>query len=188
MNEFDRHLRQRGLRPQYQYYKTECLPNNHIEEHVVFPFVMPGGRYVGHQRYFWRKPKLRNNDEQGRYVSTFLPEYNLTAFYGWPQCRGVGPLFVTEGIWDSIRVSNCGFDCIALLCNSPNIQLRKYIRLLANGAVIVALIDKDENKAGEQLASSFDFSFEPAHGYVDFNDMPQEVCELRMLEIMGELL
>lgn len=187
MNQFDNHVRQRGLRPWHRCYLTGLLPNNPSEEHVVFPLVMPGGRYVGHQRYFWRKPKLRSNDEQGRYVTTFLPAYKLTAFYGWENCRGVGPLFVTEGIWDSIRVGNCGFDCIALLCNSPNRQLRQYIRMLANGRLVVALIDKDENKAGERLANSFDGGFKPTYGYEDFNAMPHGICGARMLEILREL-
>jgi hypothetical protein len=105
-----------------------------------------------------------------------LKECKLTGFYGWQNCRGYGPLFVTEGIWDSIRVNNCYVDCVALLCNSPSRQLKQYIRALACGRPVVALIDRDANKAGEKLGRAFGLAYEPVDGYEDYNDMPPEVC------------
>ncbi len=143
MTKFEQHLQDRGLSDRYRYWSTGSLPESPAEEHVVFPFVAPGGKFVGHQRYFWRHPKLRNNDEQGRYISSFLPAYKLTAFYGWGNCYGHGPLFIAEGIWDSIRVSNCYVDCIAILCHTPSKQLKSYLRMLAGNRPIVALIDRD---------------------------------------------
>jgi hypothetical protein len=59
--------------------------------------------------------------------------------------------------------------------------------MLANGRLVVALIDKDENKAGERLANSFDGGFKPTYGYEDFNAMPHGICGARMLEILREL-
>jgi hypothetical protein len=153
----------------------------------VFPLIAPGGRFLGHQRYFWRRPKLRSNDEQGRYISTFLPECKLTACYGWQNCFGYGPLFVTEGIWDAIRVSNCHVDCVALLCNSPSPQLKQYIRMIACGRPVIALIDRDENKEGERLGRACDGMYEPAEGYCDFNAMSHDVCFDRMTTILNEL-
>lgn len=187
MTDFDLHLQERGLTPTHKCWSTGALPDSPNEEHVVFPFIAPGGRYVGHQRYFWRRPKLRSNDEQGRYISTFLPEYKLTAFYGWQRCYGHGPLFVTEGIWDCIRVSNCYVDCIALLCNSPSTQLKQYIKMLACGRPVVALIDRDENKAGEKLGRAFDWWFEPANGYDDYNAMPHEVCFEHITHVLNRI-
>jgi len=183
MNEFDNHLLERGLVNQ-KHWSTGPMPDSPMEEHVVFPLMAPGGRFIGHQRYFWRRPKLRSNDEQGRYISTFLAECKLTGFYGWDNCRGVGPLFVTEGIWDSIRVGNCGVDCIALLCNSPSKQLKQYLRMIACSRPIVALIDRDENKAGEKLGRAFDLSFEPLSSFCDYNDMPPQTCAMHMADIL----
>ncbi len=168
-------------------WSTGPLPDSPMEECVIFPFVAPGGRFIGHQRYFWRRPKLRSNDEQGRYISTFLPECKLTAFYGWPNCFGHGPLFITEGIWDSIRVNNCHVDCIALLCNSPSKQLKQYIRMMLGGRPLVALIDRDQNKAGEKLGRAFDYAYEPTEGYEDFGAMSHDVCFARMTEILTDL-
>ena len=174
--DFAQHLKERGLRSLHHYWWSGPLPDAPNEEHIVFPLVAPGGKYVGHQRYFWRRPKLRSNDKQGRYISTFLPAYKLTAFYGWENCFGHGPLFVTEGVWDSLRVGNCYVDCLALLCNSPSKQLKQYVRLLSGRRPIIALIDRDENKAGERLGRAFDLAVEPAAGYGDYNAMPHDVC------------
>lgn len=188
MSEFTDHLKERGLRRQFhRFWWTGDLPENPTNEQVVFPLVAPGGRYLGHQRYFWRRPKLRSNDEHGRYITTFLAESTLTAFYGWENCYGYGPLFVTEGIWDSLRVGNCYFDCIALLCNSPSKQLYQYLRLITPGRPIVALIDRDDNKAGERLGRKFDYAFSPAKGYDDYNAMPHDVCFTHMTKILEKL-
>ena len=184
---FIEHLIVRGLKRWHRCWLTGALPDTPTEEHVVFPLIAPGGRYIGHQRYFWRRPKLRSNDEQGRYITTYLAECKLTGFYGWDNCYNTGPLFVTEGIWDSIRVGNCYVDCLALLCNSPSKQLKQYLRMLACGRPIVALIDRDENKAGEKLGRAFDFAYEPAEGYDDYNAMSHEVCFTHITKILEEL-
>lgn len=186
-SKFELHLRKRGLSRLHSFWSTGALPDTPMEEHVVFPLLTVDGKYIGHQRYFWRRPKLRSNDEQGRYITTFLPEYKLTGFYGWQNCFGYGPLFVTEGIWDAIRVSNCYVDCIALLCNSPSKQLKDLIRKIAMGRPIVSLLDNDENKAGEKLARVFDGYFLPQKGYGDFNAMPHDVCFPYMSLILEEV-
>jgi len=187
MKDFELHLQNRGLCPRYRYWSTGPLPESPKEECVIFPLIAPGGRFIGHQRYFWRCPKLRSNDEQGRYITTFLPEYKLTAFYGWQHCYGYGPLFVTEGIWDTIRVTNCYVDCIALLCNSPSKQLKQHVRMIAGGRPIISLIDRDKNKAGEKLGRAFDWWFEPEVGYEDFNAMPHDVCFDKITEILNKV-
>ena len=171
----------------HKHWCTGPLPETPNEEHVVFPLVAPGGRFVGHQRYFWRRPKLRSNDEQGRYITTYLAECKLTSFYGWDNCCGHGPLFVTEGIWDSIRVVNCYVDCIALLCNSPSKALKHYLRLLVRDRPIVALIDRDDNNAGEKLGRAFDHYYFPANGHEDFNAMPHDVCFAHITQILRQL-
>jgi len=187
MSEFEQHLRERGLNAMHRCWSTGPLPKKPRDEHVIFPLIAPGGRYIGHQRYFWRRDKLRSNDEQGKYITTYLDECKLTGFYGWENCYGHSPLFVTEGIWDSIRVGNCYFDCVALLCNSPSRQLKQHIRMLANGRSVIALIDRDENKAGERLGRAFDYAFEPDKWYEDFSAMPHDVCFARMTKILNTL-
>jgi hypothetical protein len=188
MVSFYQHLYHRGLRDYHRYWSTGELPTNPNEEHVVFPLIAPGGKYVGHQRYYWRRPKLRSNDEQGRYISTFLPEYKLTAFFGyeytsWP----TSCLFVTEGVWDCIRVANCGVNCLALLTATPSKCLRQYLRMLVGDCPLVALIDRDENKAGESLGKFCDYQFEPPGIYEDFNDIPPVECFKYIIEIENRL-
>ncbi len=181
---FAQHLQERGLSHIYKHWSTGPLPNNPKEEHVVFPLVIPTGKNVGHQRYFWRCPKLRNNGESGRYITTILPEYKYTAFYGWDNCCGFGPLFITEGIWDAIRVSNCWVDCVAILCNSPSKQLRQYLRMIANGRPLVGLLDSDGNSKFESFC---DYVFYPVGDHKDFNDMPHDVCFEHITNILSKV-
>ena len=187
MSELSKHLSERGLKKWHHCWCSGELPESPMEEHVVFPLFAAGGRFIGHQRYFWRRPKLGSNSEQGRSITTFLPEYKLSGLYGLDNCYGYGPLFVTEGIWDSIRVVNCYVDCLAILSNCPNKQLKGYLRMQSRLRPVVSLMDRDENMAGERLSHAFDYSFFPAYGYEDFNAMPHDVCFRHMTNILKEI-
>jgi hypothetical protein len=151
-----------------------------MEEHVVFPLFSPIGVFIGHQRYFWRKGKNRGNI--GRYLTTILDPYKQVACYGWDNCRGFGPLFVTEGIFDAIRVSNCWVDCVACLCNNPSKQLKWLLKQIAGNRRLIALTDRDN--AGEKLGGWCDESYLPAHGYDDYNAMSHDVCFRHISQIL----
>jgi len=58
--------------------------------------------------------------------------------------------------------------------------------LIAGNRPIVALIDRDENKAGERLGRAFDLAFEPAEGYGDYNAMPHDVCFEHMTHVLDK--
>lgn len=177
ISEFEWHLRERGLSQYHRCWHTGPLPENPKEEHVVFPLVMPGGKYIGHQRYFWRRT------EQGRYITTILPAYKNLAFYGYDNCFGFSPLFVTEGVWDSIRIGNCYVDSVAILTNKPSKQLRQYLYFLANGRPVYAMLDKDD--AGDKMRV-FDRWFKPPYHYKDWNEVPHDDCFQYITKILEE--
>lgn len=78
-------------------------------------------------------------------------------------------VFITEGIFDAVKVHNAGHPCIAVLANRP-MQLRPWLHAL--GKRIIAIIDSDA--AGRGLKSIADEDISVPEGYKDLGDMPQQ--------------
>jgi Toprim-like len=171
---FGYHLRSRGLMPWHRCWVDPAT------EVVTFPLwsieaiASQNRRLIGYQRYDWRGEKLRDNG--GKYFTYANEHFKDRAAYGIENCYGYGPLFLVEGIWDSLSVVNCYFDCIACLGCSPSKNLKAHLRQLAGNRPLVGLLDHDENRAGNRLASSCDLWYYPPEGYKDVNSMPYNIC------------
>jgi len=172
MNNFTEHLKMRGLKPNHRVWI------DHLQEVVTFPLwsfpLLGKSRLIGYQRYNWQEVKIRNNC--GKYYTWLTDDSKDRGCYGLDNCYGHGPLFVVEGIWDSLRVVNCYFDCLALLTCSPCKNMRAHLRQLAGKRPIVALCDNDENKSGLRLKSAADYFFVVPDPYKDVNEIPHDVC------------
>lgn len=167
---FLEHLRTRGLTTFHRCWF------DYQQEVVTFPIwsFEPTRQLVGYQRYNWREVKIRDNG--GKYFTWLADNYKDRAAYGLDNCFGYGPLFVVEGVWDSLRVGNCHFDCLALLTCSPCKNLKAHLRQLAGDRPIVALCDNDANGSGLRLKSAGDYHFVVPSPYKDTNEMPHDVC------------
>ena len=160
------HLKERGLRPWHKVYID--LDN----ELVTFPLYC-GDKWIGYQKYSHKETSKRNNG--GRYFTWVSEAYKQCFVYGTQNCYGFGPLFVCEGVWDAIRLSNCWVDAIAVLCNDPHKQCRWWVRQYANGRPIVVICDRDE--AGGRLASVGDYSITVPSPFKDANEMSDDECQ-----------
>jgi hypothetical protein len=143
MTDFQQHLRERGL-------------NEHIaawvsqeEEIVRFPVWTIDGKLIGYQRYNWAAGKLRSNAIHGRYITKVNPAYKEVAFWG-AEFKDLSPdiIFYTEGVWDAIRIINCGYTCYAIFTCSPSRQLKEHMSLLNRNRRQIMVGDNDDNKAG----------------------------------------
>ena len=167
-SDFGLHLCKRGLKPWHRFWVSVA------EQVVTFPlWSFEKHRLIGYQRYNWRETKIRDND--GKYFTWVNDDYKDRAAYGHENCFGHGPLFIAEGVWDSLSVVNCHFDCLALLTCSPSRNLKAHLRQLAGKRPIVALCDNDANKAGDRMKSAADCFFYPPTGK-DVNELPYDVC------------
>jgi hypothetical protein len=115
------------------------------------------GQLVGWQRYSPNKESMCSNDLDGRYytyrssshISIFgLETYNLNT-----KC-----IFITEGIFDSARLTKRGATAFALLTNSPNSSMLNFLACLPQR--IVAICDNDKGgdflrKRLQNIASDF---------------------------------
>lgn len=182
-SEFGIHLKKRGLKPWHRVWVDSQ------QEVVTFPLwsieSFGQAKLVGYQRYNWRETKIRDNG--GKYFTWVADAYKDRIAYGREHCYGHGPLFVVEGVWDSLSVVNCYFDCVALLTCSPSKNLKAHLRQLAGERPIVGLIDHDNNKAGDRMKSACDKWFYPPHGYKDCNEIPFDICFKWLTEVQREV-
>lgn len=175
--EWSNHLQIRGLRPWHKGWMD--IPN----EIVTFPlWDIVSHKLIGYQRYNWRETKIRDNG--GKYFTWVSADYKDRAVYGLDNLFGHGPLFLTEGIWDSLRAGNCYIDCLALLTCSPSKNLKAHLRQLAGERPIIALCDNDENKAGDRLKAAADMSFYPPGRVKDVNELDHDTCFSWITEIL----
>lgn len=166
-NDFHYHLMNRGWRNWL---------NSWVDfdsEVVVFPLLtVDRSKLIGYQRYRWNEPKIRGNQEHGnqRYFTYVSEAYKGMAIYGWDNCFGHGPLIVTEGIFDALKVTNCWWDCVALLTNQPTKQFKDWFRMVTRGRCVCAVLDQGEpTDRWLQLA---DYVWYPPSQYKDLGDMP----------------
>lgn len=115
--------------------------------------------------------KTRKNDEYGRYhIYTAKEGYgHATAVWGMESFNfRKDVLFLTEGIFDAVRLHNLGLPAIALLSNNP-----KHMRHLLSfvGRKLVAVCDGDVS--GDKLVKFGNESYRCPEG-LDLGDMEEK--------------
>jgi len=161
------HLMDRGWRP---WLNSWVDWSNEV---VTFP-IYSSTKWVGYQRYRWNAEKIRGN-EQGkhqRYFTHVQSEYRGMAVYGWDNCFGHGPLFVVEGIFDALKVTNCWWDCIALTTNKPTKQFKQWFKMVTRGRTTISLMDRGE--PSERWTQLTDIAISVPCDFNDVGDMTLE--------------
>lgn len=142
-----KHLLERGVTKD-----TPCLIVEETEL-VYFFLYSVGGHMLGFQRYYWKGDKLKSNDLRGRYHTWISPQYRPLAFWGMEFVQGrKEPLYITEGIFDALRIIQTGRLAAAMLTCSPSKEFVKHFRYLTMGRDVIAIKDNDgENKCSNGL-------------------------------------
>jgi len=117
------------------------------------------GRLVGYQTYNPLGSKNPRNDPHGGKYFTYTHMENREKKVRTPGVWGLESfnpvsdrvLFLTEGVFDAVRLHNLGLSAVAVLANSPKL-LKPWLRILP--VVTVAVCDGDA--AGKQLAGVAD--------------------------------
>jgi len=145
-----------GRHIQFERYGSITIDDNDVDPSATFILYNLSGQIVGYQTYRPLQDKERRNHETlGRYYSYVKIEgddqtkgkraigvWGLETFDYKPDV-----LFVTEGIFDAIRVHNLGYPAVALLSNNPK---RLYSWLNSLNRRIIAICDSGD--AGKKLA------------------------------------
>ena len=98
------------------------------------------GQLVGWQRYAPNRKSMCSNNPDGRYYTyrsnSHISIFGLETYNSNTKC-----IFVTEGIFDSARLTKRGATAFALLTNSPNSSMLNFLACLSQR--IVAVCDND---------------------------------------------
>ena len=123
------------------------------------------GKMVGYQQYRPDAPKKMNGPE-GRYW-TYLAK-SQTAVWGLDTLSpSAGRLFLTEGIFDAVKLHRQGEAAIALLGNGGSPSLRQWLGVLPQK--VIAVLDRDD--AGSLLKKSADEYITVPAPHKDLGDM-----------------
>jgi DNA primase len=119
-----------------------------VERTATFFLYNLSGGLVGFQQYRPDANKEKKNQPKtGRYF-TYRKEGTLGVFGLESLHLTPGLVFVTEGMFDAMRLTERGFSALATLSNNPTADLRNFLTMLP--AHVVAVCDND--KAGLKLA------------------------------------
>lgn len=120
------------------------------EKNCVATFLIfnLSGQIVGFQQYRPLADKSWHNDpREGRYFtfrkSPTVAVFGVESLHLTPEV-----VFVTEGVFDAVRLTERGASAIAILSNDPSTDVRNFLSSL--GRKVVAVCDNDI--AGRKLA------------------------------------
>lgn len=162
--DIQQHLISRGLTDFSGVYfdQTNCV--------VHFLLYNLSGQLVGHQKYSPLAEKTRNNI--GRYITYVVkegPKTGKIAVYGLQSLKLSDQyLFITEGIFDAVKIHNAGFPCVAVLQNNPK-MFKSWFPLLPQKLIVIA----DDDGPGRKLIKFGDVGYTVPAPYHDLGDMPQ---------------
>ena len=139
---------------------VQHLKNRHVdlalhrpyldEEEFTASFLLwnLSGQLCGFQQYRPLADKLlKNSPREGRYF-TYRNKTTVSVFGVESLHLTPGLVFVTEGIFDAVRLTQRGCSAVAVLSNNPTSDVRNW--LLSLGRKVVAVCDNDA--AGRKLA------------------------------------
>jgi len=167
-NDIHQHLRERGVDPGRTPVYVD--PESGV---ATFPIYDGQGRMVGYQQYNPAGAKRPGNDEDtGRYYTYISDEFKRIGVWGLHTVNLLSDtiLFITEGIFDAVKIHNAGYPAIAALGNAASRELKAQVKLWA--IYTIGIMDRDE--AGSKLAALVDRAVVVPEPYHDLGDMPQE--------------
>lgn len=125
-----------------------------VERIATFYLTNGVGTITGYQQYRPDRDKARRNDpKDGRYYTYRLK--STIAFFGIESYHFRNDiLFVTEGIFDAVRLTELKQPAFALLSNDPSWDIRNYLGCLPRKVIAIC----DDDKAGRKLAKCGDTS------------------------------
>lgn len=160
------HLKDRGV----DFEKTKVIVD--IDSDVaVFLLYNMSGQLVGYQQYNPSKPKSRGNDPREQKYFTYVSKMaqHTIAVWGLETVSDENFLFVTEGIFDAIKLHNEGLPAIAALGNDPKI-IMPWLKAMNKLVIVVA----DNDVTGNKLKKLGKIAITAPEPYKDLGEMPQE--------------
>lgn len=140
------------LRERHVDLELHCPIIDESEGIATFLLFNLSGQIVGFQQYRPSASKeVKNNPRDGRYFtfrkSPTVAVFGVESLHLTPEI-----VFVTEGIFDAVRLTKRRVSALAVLSNDPTSDVRNFLACLSRKTVAVC----DNDTAGKKLASSCD--------------------------------
>lgn len=121
---------------------------------VTFFLWNLSGQLVGYQQYRPSANKeKKNSPKEGRYFT--MRKSPTVAVFGVESLNlRSDVVFVTEGCFDAMRLTELGYPAVAVLSNDPSKDVYNWLHSLGRKVVVV----HDNDKAGLKLAKFGDFA------------------------------
>jgi len=178
--DIEKHLKDRGI----DLRKTHLIIDNY-NNYAVFLLYNLSGKLIGYQNYNpngkksinYSKSKLKDMSTEEMFslmkYFTYVSEMDKThqiAVWGLETLEITSKyLFITEGIFDIIKIHNQGFAGIAVLGNDP-IKLKGWLSLLPQKKIVIY----DNDKAGKELRKLGNWSYTVPKPYKDLGEMSDD--------------
>jgi len=179
--EFD-HLKSRGVDPKRTHFVHDTESNN-----TYFFLYNLSGESIGYQKYNPDNEKAGGLGWMGRYFTKVRKEatgHSKIAVYGLETYQiDKDYFFITEGIFDVIKVHNVGEPGIANLGCSVSKQAKNWYNSLPQIKIVI----QDRDDAGTELGTIGDYVYTVPEPYKDLGEMPQEEVNEFINNILKEI-
>ena len=121
------------------------------EENCIATYLLYNlsGQIVGYQQYNPLGDKKINNKPNAKYYTYVSKNKSSVVLYGLESLHLTdGVIYVTEGNYDAMRLTNKGQSALATLTNSPSKDVINQLTLLNRPIVVVC----DNDESGRKLA------------------------------------
>lgn len=137
---------------------------------ATFPVWNLSGQLVGYQQYRPDKTKEPNNNPlEGRYFTRIKDQ--RVGVWGLESWKLSNTLFVTEGIFDACRLTNCGYSAVCVFGNSVPSSTMRWFETIRRSRPVVAVCDSDT--AGRRL-NRLSNTYCAVEGYKDLGEASEE--------------
>ena len=134
---------------------------------------------IGFQQYNYLKPKNHFKGELGRNTVKYYTYVSkeggrkdaFISVWGLQNVKEEDKeIWVTEGIFDAVKLVNAGLPAIAALTSTPSPQLKQWFSIM--GKKVIVILDGDD--AGSKLKSIANVAYKTPKPYKDLGEMKQE--------------
>jgi len=133
------------------------------------------GQLIGYQKYNPLGEKAHHNiPKLSKYFTCISEDHRYAQAWGLETLSYRDDLlFITEGVFDAVRLHNLDLPAVAAFTSTPPDSLRHYLSML--GRRLIGILDADE--AGTRMASFCDDHYVVPAPHKDLGDMPEKAVK-----------
>ena len=150
---------------------------------ATFPLYDVNGRLTGYQQYNPTTTEKKTNDPRSSRYFTYQPPVKNT---GWPVCWGLeyiehrDTLFITEGVFEAMRLIGMGYDAVAILTSNPHPLMVTQLYGLGYTRIVWCGDNDDAGRKSKIIPTVDDVMFFEK----DIDELEYDVLELTLIRIM----